>query len=332
MSTRPSIKSIAKALGISHMTVSRALSERGSVSPKTREAVLNYARSVGYVKSAAAESMRGGYSRIVGLLLPNIVNEYYARVADRMAEACRARDHHLIVHITNDDPEAEGEAFERLMQLQAAGIVYVPAPGATQKAPAFAGQNCVQAIRRRPTGEPQSFVGLDDATAIAEAARRLAESGCRKVAMIAGGRDLSTGKARQDAFLKGLRAAGLGDNAAVIMDGKPSFALGRQGFAQALDDAEVTGIVCGGFEISNGAVSAYLELPQEQRNRIKLIGYGDPSFYAWLDGGISTINPPVYELADKALELLLGQGAAGGAPRDVLFPTELKIRRSSEET
>lgn len=329
MSNRPTIKSIARDLGISHMTVSRALSKRGSVSDKTREAVLNHARSVGYVKSAAAETMRGGSTRIIGLLLPNIVNEYYARLADRMADACRTSDHHLIIHITNDDREAEAEAFERLVQLQAAGIAYVPAPGPALHTLSGAGPKCVQIIRRRETDTPEIFIGLDDGTTIAEATRYLADSGCRKIAMVAGARDLSTGRARQDAFFAGLDQSGLGTAAGVIIEGRPSIDLGRRAVGQALEDPEVTGMVCGGFEISNGAVSAYMEISEAERRRFKLVGYGDPVFYTWLDGGITTINPPVAKLADRALECLVGTEGPLSTPESLVFATDLILRNSS---
>ena len=76
VSRRVTIKSIAKDLGISHMTVSRALSNHPNVLQETRDAVQKRARELGYVKSAAAKAMRGDDTRIVGLLLPNILNDF----------------------------------------------------------------------------------------------------------------------------------------------------------------------------------------------------------------------------------------------------------------
>ena len=323
MTIRPTIKSIARDLGISHMTVSRALANRDNVKEETRRAILEYARKVGYVKSAAAETMRGGSTRIIGLLLPNIVNEYYARLADRMASGCRRLNHHLIIHITGDDTDAERDAFEQLAQLQAAGIAFVPAPGSSLSDVTYPMARTVQLIRRQGDSSEGTFIGIDDATTIAEATRHLIESGCRKVAMVAGGRNLSTGRARQDAFLDGLRRAGAREEAGVIVDGKPSFDLGRTALLRMADDPDITGLVCGGFEISNGAVSAYMEQPESWRHGFRLIGYGDPLFYAWLDGGISTIDPPVAALADRALEVLLDDGPSPRAASSHVFGTEL---------
>ena len=91
---RVTIKSIARDLGLSHMTVSRALSGHGNVHPDTRDKVLARAREVGYVRSSAANAMRGDPTGIVGLLLPNIVNEFYARFANTLALLCADRTSH----------------------------------------------------------------------------------------------------------------------------------------------------------------------------------------------------------------------------------------------
>ena len=82
---RATLKSIARDLNVSHMTVSRALSGHPNVKAETRDLILARAHELGYVKSFAANAMRGDPTAIVGLLLPNIVNEFYARFANTLA-------------------------------------------------------------------------------------------------------------------------------------------------------------------------------------------------------------------------------------------------------
>ena len=85
---RATIKSIARDLDISHMTVSRALSGNPNVKAGTRALILARAKELGYVKSAAANAMRGGQSAIIGLLLPNIVAPAGVAGFDRDPGAC----------------------------------------------------------------------------------------------------------------------------------------------------------------------------------------------------------------------------------------------------
>ena len=119
MSERITIKTIASDLGVSHMTVSRALSGHPSVRRETREAIVKRAAELGYTRNAAARAMRGDGTQIVGLLLPNILNEFYARFANSLALACEEGGYHLIIHLTNDDALVERQSLGRLREVQA---------------------------------------------------------------------------------------------------------------------------------------------------------------------------------------------------------------------
>ncbi|URK85990.1 hypothetical protein LP421_00325 (plasmid) [Rhizobium sp. RCAM05350] len=94
--------------------------------------------------------MRGDATRIVGLLLPNLVNEFYAQFADTMARACEEQALHLVIHLTNDDEINERQAILRLREVQASAVVMVPTPVADSDEPAtIEGMRVVQLIRRR---------------------------------------------------------------------------------------------------------------------------------------------------------------------------------------
>lgn len=304
MSNRVTIKSIARDLGISHMTVSRALSDHPNVRPDTRKAVQDHARKVGYVRNAAAKAMRGDGTKIVGLLLPNIVNEFYARFANTLAQSCEDHSLHLIIHLTNDDPDTELRAFERLHEVQAMSVIHVPAPGAGQDVAAhLGGVNVIQLIREQDVGQPVSSILVEDHSAIGAAVQHLAELGHQAIGYIGADGRLSSGRVRRAAFEAGLASAGLALDASRIALGAPDFITGQKNAARMLAAGDVTAIVCGGFEISNGALSVLLEADQEVVQGMGFVGYGDPSYYAWLGGGVSTIAMQVDELAQEAARL-----------------------------
>ena len=183
MSGRVTIKSIAKDLGISHMTVSRALSGNPNVQKDTRERIEQRARQLGYVKSVAARAMRGQSTQIVGLLLPNIMNEFYARFANAMALACEAQSFHLIIHLTNDDIAQERQALGRLREVQAMAVVMVPSP---ERAPETntntSGMKIIQLIRQRPGLDADAAILVEDHTAISDAVLHMAQSGHQAIA------------------------------------------------------------------------------------------------------------------------------------------------------
>lgn len=320
MGNRVTIKSIARDLGISHMTVSRALSDHPNVRPDTRKAVQEHARTVGYVRNAAAKAMRGDGTKIVGLLLPNIVNEFYARFANTLAQSCEDYSLHLIIHLTNDDPDTELRAFERLHEVQAMSVIHVPAPGAVQNVAAhLAGVNVIQLIREQEMGQPVSSILVEDHGAIGAAVQHLAGLGHQAIGYIGADARLSSGRARRRAFEAGLASAGLVVDADWITLGAPDFSTGQKSAGRLLAERKVTAIVCGGFEVSNGALSVVLEARQDAVQGMGFVGYGDPSYYTWLNGGVSTIAMQVDELAQEAARL-------AACP-----PTDLNINRRAFE-
>ena len=305
MSRRVSIKSIAQDLGVSHMTVSRALSNHPNVRAETRDRILTHARNVGYVKSAAAKAMRGDKTPIVGLLLPNLVNEFYARYADSCARRCEESGLQLLIHLTNDNRAKEEEAIRKLQEVQARAIVMVPAPGDGEGDEKLLGNiRVVQFIRKREMAGDYVTLKVADRGAIIEAVTHLARLGHERVGYIGGEPRLSSGKDRLQAFRAGMRKNGLKARSDLIITDSPSFNMGHQAAKKLVKSSAVSAIVCGGFEISNGALQCCLENRVAVNEELAFIGYGDPSYYRWLAGGISTIKVPVGPLADKTIALL----------------------------
>ncbi len=311
MAKRVTIKSIAQDLGISHMTVSRALSDHPNVSPETRETIITRARALGYVKSAAAKTMRGDGTKIVGLLLPNIINEFYARFANALALACEENSLHLMIHLTNDDIAQERAALERLSEVQAMAVLMVPAPDSAPPidSPSF-GLNIIQLVRQRPIDGTRALILIEDHTAIQDAVAHLAQAGHAAIGYIGADNTLSSGQHRLGAFRSGLASAGLVENKTLVHTGSPSFEMGHACASLLLHGKTATALICGGVEISNGALSALMDQDVAPGRDFGFIGYGDPSYYAWVSGGISTIKLPIEHLAQQAMHLLLGDHTA----------------------
>ncbi|MCT8161700.1 LacI family DNA-binding transcriptional regulator [Pseudoruegeria sp. SHC-113] len=317
---RATIKSIARDLGISHMTVSRALSGHPNVQKETREAVQAHAQAVGYVKSAAASVMRGAGAPIAGLLLPNITNEFYAHFANSLALACDAQKLQLIIHLTGDEAEAEALALQRLREVQARFVVSVPTPTTEAEALPPDGPALIHLIRRRTDAPEAPAILIDDAPALKQAVGALAKAGHRRIAYIGADQSLSSGESRLTAVREGLTEAGLTESETQLLTGPPGFATGEAFTRGLIASGTATAILCGGFEISAGVLAALQQAPEA---RLTMIGYGDPSYYRWIGGGISAIALPVKELARQTAEMIASPPAKGETRR---VPAGLTIR------
>lgn len=327
MTTRVTIKSIAEDLGISHMTVSRALSGHPNVHKDTRDRIEKRARELGYVKNAAARAMRGDATQIVGLLLPNLLNEFYARFANAMTLVCEQKGYHLIIHLTNDDIFLEQRALDRLREVRAMAVVMVPAPDDGRDEDVnFGGMRVIELIRQRAGLDRHAWVLIDDHAAICDAVRYLAQAGHRKIAYIGAESALSSGRDRLAAFRTGLIKVGLTEDPGLILTDTPSFEMGRENAWRLVDTQSATGIVCGGVEISNGALSALMDRGIQPGRDISLVGYGDPSFYKWIGGGLTTVRLPVEELAQIAVaELVADQVEAQPGPKQKCHRLKAKL-------
>ena len=304
MAGRVTIKSIARDLGVSHMTVSRALSGSDKVRPDTRDAIVEHAARLGYVRSAAASAIRGGRSGIVGLLLPTLANEFYSRYADSLARRVNSQNRQVIIHLTTDEPSLEYQAIQKLREVQAEAVVMVPVPDPLPGTPdGLASMQIIQLIRTRTEADAVAVAGIDDADAIHQAVVHLAERGHTRIGFIGGSTELSSGYNRYHAYREGMQSRGLPVSSEFVRTSSPSFA---QGASHALDLAKrnASALICAGFEISNGALNALLKQGVTLGEDIAFIGYGDPSAYRWIQGGVSTIRIPVLPLAAATAELL----------------------------
>lgn len=333
MSDRVTIKSIAQELGISHMTVSRALSNHPKVNKNTRIKVLERAQKLGYVKSAAAIAIRGDKAPIVGLLVPNLINEFYARFSNKLAEICDENGWQPIIHITNDDIAREKNAILKLREIQAGAVVMVPAPGSLlDEKKDLIDLQTIQLIRRRETSLGSDAVLVDDTEAIINAVTHLRTLGHTEIAYIGGAGSLSSGRSRLDAFLAGMNQAGLTPESKMIYTDSPTFGVGYASADTIISTGRATAIVCGGFEISNGALNAYLQKGLSIPEDISFVGYGDPSYYRWIGSGLSTIKIPVDALATTTAKILKQKWTGrNSALTQKTLSAELVIRKSSRK-
>ncbi|MFC7292732.1 LacI family DNA-binding transcriptional regulator [Hirschia litorea] len=307
MSTKVTIKTIAADLGVSHMTVSRALSSHANVRPELREKILKRAEELGYVRNAAALAMRGDTLPSIGLLIPNLRNEFYAHFADALTSICNEQSINLLIHLTHDDIAKEEHALTLLKEAQAQTVIMVPSPAPVHYTSTHtSGLNIIQFIRTHPRIDQPSNLLIDDAPAILEALQHLSQSGHSKIAYIGADKSLASGQQRYDNFLKAAQACQIDITTSPILTGPPTRDYGYNSVRHILETSpQTTALICGGFDISVGATNALLKDTGSLPAHFGFVGYGDPSFYQWIGNGISAIALPMESLARKAIEHLM---------------------------
>lgn len=307
MSAKVTIKTIAADLGVSHMTVSRALGSHANVRPELRDKILKRAEELGYVRNAAALAMRGDTFPSIGLLIPNLRNEFYAHFADALTSICNEQSINLLIHLTHDDITKEEHALTLFKEAQAQTVIMVPAPASeTYSSTSTSGLNIIQFIRTHPRINQTSHLLIDDAPAIQAALTHLKKAGHSRIAYIGANRTLASGHQRYNNFIQAAKTCELNISTLPILTGNPTREFGYTGTLKLRDTEPLaTALICGGFDISVGAINALLKDTGTLPSNFGFVGYGDPSFYQWIGNGISTISLPMEILARTAINHLM---------------------------
>lgn len=297
------IQDVAAAAGVSVTTVSNVLNRPERVNARTVERVRSVIEELDYVRHPGAAGLRTAHARTIGLVLPDIANSFYARIAKGAADAAYRQGYALSLCHSADDPEREQGYLSMLVEQRASGAVVVPLgadPGRLERL-RRRGMPLVLADRARPVQEGCS-VSVDDVAGGALAVRHLLEGGARSVLVVNGPREIRQCAdryqgARQAA--RRFRGAVLEQAVAESMTLECGAEAARR--LERLPDA----VFCTNDFLAAGFCRGMAERGVDVPGDVRVVGYGD------LDvadlAALTTVRQPVEELGATAIELLLDE-------------------------
>lgn len=328
-------RDVAKLTGFSISTIGRALSNDPRISAETKAKVKRAAERCDYVGNMPARIMRGGTSNLVGLILPDVHNDFYASIAQALTEACRQDDRQIILSITNDDSEAEARSIRALASGKVAGVIAVPSPNPKRESIALLNtMPCVQLLRRN-AALGNDWFGIDDENALYEATKHLIAVGHKRIAYVGGLDVISTGASRVRGFRSALQAGGIDTGQIQEFLGPTTAAFGEEAITKLDRTAGgVTAIVSGSVHITIGIIAAIERAGISVPCELALIGFGDPEWFSWWRGGVTTIRPPTKELAESCglwfmRRLAEGQKIPDRGPYGATIASTLVVRETA---
>ena len=302
------IKDIAEHLGISHSTVSRALSDHPYTNAETKAKVRQAVEKLGYVPNAAARSLRSDKGSLVGLILPDIHNELFMVTAQILSHRCMKNGTPMVLAVSEDDSAAELSHVTALRQARALGIILTPTSGLTEKtASLLHGLPVVQYSRRHPKLSAPS-VSVDGERGLLVATEHLLQIGHHRIAYVGMDSDKSTGAERLAGYLKAHQRAGEETDPTLRRLGPshPDFARAAVTDLMSLPDPP-TALILGSNAMTVGALKALWHAGLETPRDISLIGWGDSSWFSLWRPGLTTIGMPTVEMAEAVSAQLMRQ-------------------------
>ena len=330
---RPTMKDVAEKAGVALSTVSYVLNDSGPVADDRRTKVLEAVRALGYLPNETARNLKRQSVATIGLVVPDLVNQYFAMIAEGVEQAASEKD--ILVVFCTPEATGEGESWNsRLLRSQRLdGLIYLS--GADTRM-----EPLVELMRVGPVvlldeklpGFNLPSVVSENRQGAREVAAHLTSLGHRRLAILGGPPELWTAEQRLSGYREAIAAAGLDLDTIPVLTGDYRMASGERLADQALSGPVAerpTALICANDLMAIGALSycrrAGLRVPQD----ISVVGFDDLPLVSLLTPSLTTVRQPARELGKEAVRLLLSlvDGVEVASPPP--SPVTLKIRESS---
>jgi LacI family transcriptional regulator len=331
---RATIGDVARAAGVSPSTASRALTGRGYAAAEVKTRVLAAATQLGYVPDDIARSLRRRASRLVGVVISDLRNRFYADLAAGIEEVLCAAGYQTVLVNDDGDTDRELAGVRTLLAMRVPGTIVTPLSATAGAVLADQGVPVVE-VDRQMAGSRCDAVLVDSRHGAHEATTHLLELGHRRIAFVADELEWTTGAGRLDGYRRALRDAQVRYDAALVArvgfghDNAPGGAAAATG--QLLDrHPDVTAIFAANNLMAEGVWQELQRRELRVPEDISLVAFDDEPWMTMVTPAVSTVTQPVVRIGADAAELLLARmaGELTGEPRTVwLQPTF--VRRGS---
>jgi DNA-binding LacI/PurR family transcriptional regulator len=321
---------VAALAGVSQSAVSRVFTPGASVSPKTAAKVRAAADTLGYRPNVLARAMITGRSRIIGLVVAYLENQFYPVALEHLSRALQAQGYHVLIFLADNDAAKTEQVLRELMDYQVDGIVTASVAMTNDlTARCDAAGIPVVAFNRGQDDPRLSEVTSDNIAGGRVAAEFLVAGGHRRIAHIAGWQGSSTGRDRAQGLREGLAAGG--QEPLAVIDGLYDRETAGRAAREMMALPERPDAIFVGNDHMAFAVLDVLRaglglwVPED----VSVVGYDDVPLASWAAYDLTTIRQPVEAMVEATVDALVRRIEGETEPRKVRLAGPLVIRGSA---
>lgn len=325
------VREVAALAEVSLGTVSNVLNGATSVGFEIRQRVEDAMTTLGFVPSRAAGQLRSRKSGLIGVLVPDVGNPFWAKVLRGVETVIDAAKLTMVVGSTRQD-EARQRHLLRVLDGQGVdGLIVAPivAPNG-DLAPFEKRRFGVVTLEREPSGSDSSWVSLDNVEGARLAMAHLLEQGHRRIAIVNGPRTVSWCAERRAGGVRAVVDAGLEPDEVLVDLEVPDLTVdeGTKAMKELLTAGQVTAVMCVNDMLALGGLlelqAQGVEVPEE----MALVGYDDADFAPALNPPLTTVHQPAFLMGRAAAQLLM-QETKPRHGEHLSFEPRLVVRGSS---
>lgn len=234
---RVTLVDVAKEVGLSTSTVSLVLRNSPTIPERTRKRVHEAADRIGYVYNRRAAGLRSSQSGIVGVVVNDLTNPYFAEIVAAIQDAMSMKGMVVVLSNTAESLERQREFVDTMREYNVDGIVLCPSAGTSIEFIRHIQswhRPCILFSRNLPDVEAD-YVGANNQQAVKLATEHLISLGHRRIAMVGVNDQISTGRERRDGYLSALKDAGIRFDEHIMISCPASREAGMQAITQLLD-------------------------------------------------------------------------------------------------
>lgn len=330
---RISLKDLARELGVSIATVSRALRNSPEIGTEMQKRVKELARQLNYRPNPFAQSLRKEAPRIIGVVVPNLVTHYYASVLDGIEEEAAEEGYSVISANSHEDVEAETRAIDNFIGMHVEGIVACLAQTTTDYAHfeelsemgiplVFFGRTCL--------AEKFSSVKANGDEAAQLATEHLISTGCRRIAFVGGPNHLDMVRRRKHGYLEALREARIPIDRNLVACGSIDYKLAMERTKEMLQQPDrPDAILAFNDIITFAALTAIRTVGLRVPEDVSLIGFTDDAHVQYVTPRLTAIEDQSKLMGRTACRLLLDNISGNHKICHKIVPQKLVIREST---
>jgi DNA-binding LacI/PurR family transcriptional regulator len=330
------IKDLARELKLSPSTISRALRNHPDISSKTKKRVVSLADKLDYHPDSIAQSLQTKKTKTIGVIVPEIKQPFFAAAINGIEELAYAAGYTIIVCQSNETADREVLVARSLGSHRVAGLL-VSLSRDTQNLDHF------KVLQRR--GVPIVFfdrvsndieaskVVVDDYKGAFDVVEHLIKSGYKRIAHLAGPKNLSISKFRLKGYMDALQQGNLPFNDSMVVYGGLDDTDGIIGFQKLLNlESLPDAIFAVNDPVATGAFVMIKEHGLKIPDDIALAGFSNTYMTSLLDPPLTTVEQPSYEIGKTAAQLLMEQINSKDenfVPKFIVLKTSLIVRGST---
>jgi DNA-binding LacI/PurR family transcriptional regulator len=335
-----SIKDIAKAAGVSHSTVSRALSDSPLIKAETKARIQRLAREMGYSPDARARSLVMGQTRTVGVVVTTIADPFAAEIVQAIEHTAHDHAYTVILCSSNAEPEREIAAVKMLRSKRVDGVIVTSSRvGALYQEHLERLGVPIVLINNHSedSGRYTYSVSVDNRHGGHLATTHLIQLGHRRIAYISRPSDYRSNLERLTGYRQALDAAGILFDPDLVVPGTGRADGGERALLALIgSDKPPTAVFCYNDMTAIGLLRAAREAGLDVPQDLSVVGFDDILLASYVCPALTTIAQPKAEMGRRALQMALAlmtsQDPAAEGISNIVVQGQLVVRESSLAT